>query len=101
MKKRGHAVHYPPGGNVIGEIYNMLLDDGHVDSRLLGKMLESCSTLEDKTTLLTALLLQPPTDQQREWIEAFGLAWGWTDVLCRSYLPERFAAEESDQETMH
>jgi len=33
--------------------------------------------------LVAALLLQPPTDQQREWIEAFGLAWGWTDVLYR------------------
>ena len=38
MRKRGHAVRYPPDGHVIGEIYNMLLDDGHVDSKLLGKV---------------------------------------------------------------
>jgi len=30
---------------------------------------------------LAALLLQPPTKQQREWTEAFGLAWVWTDIL--------------------
>ena len=81
MKKRGHAVRYPPGGNVIGDIYNMLLDDGHVDSPLLGKVLDACPTLEDKTNFMSALLLQPPADQQREWIEAFGLAWRWTDTL--------------------
>lgn len=32
-------------------------------------------------TSLNALLLQPPTNQKREWIEAFGLAWQWTDVF--------------------
>ena len=81
MKKRGHAVRYPPGGNVIGEIYNMLIIDGHADSRLLGKVLDACPTLEDKTNFMRALLLQPPTDQQREWIEAFGLAWRWTEIV--------------------
>ena len=30
---------------------------------------------------MNAVLLQPPTDQQREWIEAFGLAWRWTGIL--------------------
>lgn len=81
MKKRGHAVRYPPGGNVIGEIYNMLLDDKHVDSKLLGQVMDACPTLEDKMNLLATLLLQPPTEQQREWTEAFGLAWAWTDIL--------------------
>jgi len=82
MKKRGHAVQYPPGvGGVIGKFYNMLLIDGHVDSKLLGKILDACPTLEDKMNFISALLLQPPTEQQREWIEAFGLAWRWTDVL--------------------
>ena len=82
MKKRGHAVLYPPGvGGVIGKFYNMLLIDGHVDSKLLGKVLDACPTLYDKVHFLNAILLQPPTDQQREWIEAFGLAWAWTDIL--------------------
>ena len=82
MKKRGHAVQYPPGvGGVIGKFYNMLLIDGHVDSKLLGKVLDDCPGLYDKVHFLNALLLQPPTDQQREWIEAFGLAWGWTSEL--------------------
>ena len=82
MKKRGHAVQYPPGvGGVIGKFYNMLLIDGHVDSKLLGKILDVYPTLHDKVNFLNALLLQPPTDQQREWIEAFGLAWAWTDIL--------------------
>jgi hypothetical protein len=62
----------------------MLLDDKHVDSKLLGQVLDACPTLEDKVNLLAALLLQPPTDQQREWIEAFGLAWNWTDLLVRT-----------------
>ena len=62
----------------------MLLDDKHVDSKLLGHVLDACPTLEDKVNLLAALLLQPPTDQQREWIEAYGLAWKWTDVLYKS-----------------
>ncbi len=49
MKKRGHAVQYPPGvGGVIGKYYNMLLIDGHVDSKLLGKVLDACPTLYDK-----------------------------------------------------
>ena len=82
MKKRGHAVQYPPGiGGVIGEFYNGLLEDGHVDSKLLAKVLNDCPTLTDKVNFLNALLLQPPTDQQREWTEAFGLAWRWTDIL--------------------
>ena len=83
MKKRGHAVQYPPGvGGVIGKFYNMLLIDGHVDSNLLGKILDDCPGLYDKVHFLNALLLQPPTDQQREWIGAFGLAWKWRDILC-------------------
>jgi hypothetical protein len=43
-------------------------------SRLLGQVMNACPTLENKMNLLTALLLQPPTDQRRDWIEAFGLA---------------------------
>lgn len=82
MKRRGHAVQYPPGvGGVIGKFYNHLLGEGHVDSRLLGKVFDSCPTLEDKVSFLNAVLLQPPTDQHREWIEAFWLAWAWTDIL--------------------
>jgi len=82
VKKRGHAVQYPPGaGGIIGKFYNGLLEDGHVDSKLLGKVLDDCPDLYDKVHFLNALLLQPPTDQQREWTEAFGLAWGWTGVL--------------------
>lgn len=82
MKRRGHAVHFPPGvRGVIGKFYNMLLDDGHVDSKLLGKVLDACPTLYDKVHFMNALLLQPPTDQQREWIEAFGVAWRWTDII--------------------
>ena len=65
----------------MGKFYNHLLDEGHVDSKLLGKVLESCPTLVSKVNFLNALLLQPPTDQQREWIEAFGLAWRWTGIL--------------------
>ena len=85
MKRRGHAVQFPPGVcGVIGEFYNMLLDDGHVDSKLLGKVFDSCPTLYDKVNFLNAILLQPPTNQQREWIEAFGLAWQWTDILHQS-----------------
>ena len=60
MKKRGHAVQYPPGvGGVMGKFYNMLLDDGHVDSKLLGKVFDSCPTLHDKVHFLNAVLLQP------------------------------------------
>lgn len=82
MKNRGHAVRYPPGvGGIMGKFYNHLLDEGHVDSTLLGKVFDSCPTLEDKVSFLNAVLLQPPTEQQREWIEAFGLAWRWTDIL--------------------
>ena len=41
MKKRGHAVRYPPGhGGVMGKFYNHLMDEGHVDSKLLCKVLE-------------------------------------------------------------
>ncbi len=68
----------------MGKFYNMLLDDDHVDSKLLGKVFDSCPTLFDKVNFLSAVLLQPPTDQQREWIEAFGLAWRWTDDLYHS-----------------
>ena len=82
MKKRGHAVQYPPGvGGVIGKLYNHLLDGGYVDSKLLGKVLDACPTRNDKVNFLNAVLLQPPTEQQREWIEAFGVAWAWTDIL--------------------
>ena len=82
MKRRGHAVQFPPGVcGVIGEFYNMLLDDGHVDSKLLGKVFDGYPTLFDKVNFLSAVLLQPPTDQHREWIEAFGLAWRWMGIL--------------------
>ena len=82
MKKRGHAIQYPPcDDSSMARFYNMLLDDGHVDSKLLGKVLDACPTLYDKVHFMNAILLQPPTDQQREWIEAFGLAWAWTDIL--------------------
>lgn len=102
MRKRGHAVRYPPcDDSLVAQVYGMLLDDQHVDSKLLGQVLNACPTLEDKVNLIAALLLQPPTDQQREWIEAFGLAWVWTGVLYRSHFPEKFTAEESDQATMH
>lgn len=85
MKKRGHAVQYPPGiGGVIGNFYNGLLEDGHVDSKLLGKVLDDCPTLTDKVNFLNALLLQPPNEKQCEWTEAFGLAWRWTDILYNS-----------------
>ena len=65
----------------MGKFYNHILDEGHVDSKLLGKVLESCPALVDKVNFMNAILLQPPTDQQREWIEAFGLAWRWTSIL--------------------
>ena len=82
MKKRGHAVRYPPGhGGVMGKFYNHLLDEGHVDSKLLGKVLDGCPTLTDKVHFLNALLLQPPNEKQREWTAAFGLAWAWSDIL--------------------
>ena len=82
MKKRGHAVRYPPfDDSAMAKFYNHLLEEGHVDSKLLGKVLDACPTLFDKVNFLNAVLLQPPTDQQREWIEAFGLAWAWTDIL--------------------
>ena len=68
----------------MGKFYNHLLDEGHVDSKLLGKVFDACPTLEDKVSFLSAMLLPPPTDQQREWIEAFGLAWRWTDILYQS-----------------
>ena len=85
MRKRGHAVRYPPcDDSLVAQVYGMLLDDQHVDSKLLGQVLNACPTLEDKVNLIAALLLQPPTDQQREWIEAFGLAWSWTDEMYRS-----------------
>ena len=85
MKKRGHAAQYPPFiDSAMAKFYNYLLEEGHVDSKLLGKVLDSCPTLFDKVNFLSAVLLQPPTDQQREWIEAFGLAWRWTDILYQS-----------------
>jgi hypothetical protein len=84
MKIRGHAVRYPPLYNsLVAQVYGMLLDDGHVDSRLLGQVVDACPTLEDKVNLLAAILLQPPTDQQREWIEAIGSAWVWSSKLHR------------------
>ena len=82
MKRRGHAVQYPPCDNsLIAQVYNMLLDDKHVDSKLLGQVLDACPTLEDKTCFLSAVLLQPPTEEKHEWIEAFGMAWLWTDAI--------------------
>lgn len=65
----------------MGDFYNQLLDNGHVDAALLGKVFDSCPTLVDEVNFLNAVLLQPPTDQQREWIEAIGLAWRWTDIV--------------------
>jgi hypothetical protein len=85
MKKKGHAVRYPPFiDSAMAKFYNHLLDEGHVDSKLLCKVLDNCPMLNDKVHFLNAILLQPPTDQQREWTEAFGLAWAWTDILYSS-----------------
>jgi len=85
MKRRGHAIRYPSfDDSPAALVYNMLLDDHLVGSRLFGQVLDACPTLEGKTTFLAALLLQPPTDQQREWIEALGLAWRWTGELVDS-----------------
>jgi hypothetical protein len=67
-----------------GDFYNQLLDNGHVNAKLLGNVFDSCPTLVDKVNFLNAVLLQPPTDQQREWIEAFGLAWRWTDIVANA-----------------
>jgi hypothetical protein len=68
----------------MGKFYNHLLDDGHVDSKLLDRVFNGCPTLNDKVHFLNAVLLQPPCEQQREWTEAFGLAWAWTDILYSS-----------------
>ena len=82
MKGRGHAVQYPPcDESLVGDVYEMLLGDDHVDSKLLGRVIDACPTLEDKMNFMAALLIQPPNDRQREWIEAFGLAWRWTGEL--------------------
>ena len=82
MKKRGHAVQYPSCiDSATAKFYNYLLEDGYVDSKLLGKVFDSCPTLFDKVNFLSAVMLQPPTEQEREWTEAFGLAWAWTDIL--------------------
>jgi hypothetical protein len=84
MKQKGHAVQYPPDvGGVMGKFYNHLLNEEHVDSKLLGQVFDSCPTLFDKINFLSAVLLQPPTEQHREWIEAFGLAWRSTDAVIR------------------
>lgn len=84
MRKRGQAVRYPRcNDSLVAQVYEMLLDDRHVDSKLLGQVMDACPTLEDKMNFMSALLLQPPTNQQREWIEAFALAWRWTDILYR------------------
>lgn len=85
MNKRGHAVQYPPFiDSTVAKFYNHLLEEGHVDSKLLGEVFDSCPTLFDKVNFLSAVLLHPIGDQQQEWIEAFGLAWAWTDVLYKS-----------------
>lgn len=85
MRGRGYAVRYPPGvGGVIGEFYKHLLEDGCVDSKLFGKVLDASPTLNDKFHFLNALVPQVPTDQRRDWIEAFGVAWRWTYIMCRS-----------------
>lgn len=65
----------------MAKFYDGLLEDGHVNSILLGEVLENCPTLVDKVHFLNALLLQPPNEKQCEWTEAFGLAWAWTDIL--------------------
>jgi hypothetical protein len=65
MERKGQAVQYSPGiGGVMGNFYNELLDNGHVDAKLLGKVFDSCPTLVDKVNFLNAVLLQPPTDRQ-------------------------------------
>lgn len=73
---------YPPGiGGPVGEAYSALLTEGRVDSKLLNKVLEGCATRSQKVDFLAALLVQPPTEQQRESIEAFGEAWTQTGNL--------------------
>lgn len=67
MKRKGRAAQYSPGvGGAMGDFYNQLLEGGHVDSNLLDKVYESYPTFIDKMNFLNAVLLQPPTDQQRE-----------------------------------
>ena len=98
MKKRGHAVRYPPFDNsMLAQFYNHLLDENHVESKLLGTVFDACPTLFDKTNFISAVLLQPPTDQQREWIEAFGLAWAWSGILYRSRLDISESSDNNDQ----
>ena len=59
MKRRGHAVRFPPGvGGVVGKFYNQLLDEGHADSKLLGKVLEGYPTLVDKVNFLKAIAVR-------------------------------------------
>jgi hypothetical protein len=65
----------------MGDFCNQLLNNGHVDAAMLGNVFDTCPTLVDKINFLNGVLLQPPTEQQREWIEAFGLAWRWTDIV--------------------
>ncbi len=90
MKMRGHAVRYPLCDDfLVAQVYGMLLDDDHVDSKLLRQVIDACPTLEDKVNLLAALLLQPPTERQREWIGAFVVAWRWTCELSASHAPGR------------
>ena len=39
MKRKGHAVRYPPcDDSAMAKFYNYLLEEGHVDSKLLGNV---------------------------------------------------------------
>lgn len=85
LKCQGRAVQYLSHvGGVTGKFYNELLAEGHVDSKLLGQVPDSSYTLSNKVNFLNALLLQPPTEQQLEWTEAFGITWRWTEVLYKA-----------------
>ena len=54
MKRKGHAVRYPPcDDSAMAKFYNYLLEEGHVDSKLPVKVLDACPTLFDKVNFLT------------------------------------------------
>ena len=85
------------GDSTMAKFYNYLLEEGHVDSKSLGKVFDSCPTLFDKVNFLSAVLLHPIGDQQREWVEAFGLAWAWTDILYRPELKDEVIRSGHEQ----
>ena len=90
MKNRGHPpIYFPKTDSVAGQFYNHLINDGEVDGKLLAKVLESCDTIIKKVKFLNAILLQPPTGQQHEWIHAYGMAWIQSDNTLRYDYPER------------